>query len=122
MRSRISDSAMPVLLVVLAACGHSGGSDPGGVTPVPMQDLTLTVTNQDFYDATVYLMAGSNRLRLGIVPSNDQATFTFPWGDPRIRFQIVLQSAGSYLTEYIAVSAGDALQYTIPPDAHRRVR
>ena len=122
MRSRIPVSAVPVLLLALAACGHSGGSDPGSVTPVQMQDLTITVTNQDFYDATVYVLMGSNRRRLGSALSNDKATFTFPWGDPRVRFEIALQSAGSYLTEYILVSAGDALQYTIPPDAHRRVR
>ncbi len=114
--------AIAGLALGLAACASSGQAGMDDATPTLADPVGLKVTNQNFYDATVIVVTGSRRQRLGHVPSQGRRTFTFSWVNPEVRLEIVLQSVGTYRTERITVSSGERLEYTIPPDAHRRVR
>jgi len=106
----------------LTACAAASASDGGDVEPSLHDPVVVEITNQNFYDATLWAVTGARRERLGFVPGNGRATFSFTWVDPQVRLEIALQGVGSYRTEAITVSAGETLQYTIPPDAHRRAR
>lgn len=106
----------------LIACAAANTSDGGAAEPSLHQPVVVEITNQNFYDATLWAVTGSRRERLGFVPGYGRATFSFAWVAPQVRLEIALQGVGSYRTEAITVSAGETLQYAIPPDAHRRAR
>jgi hypothetical protein len=122
MRPAVFPAIAAALVIGLAACASSGQAGVDDAAPDLTDPVVLKVTNQNFYDATVFVLTGSRRQRLGHVPSQGQRTFTFSWVDPQVRLELVLQSVGTYRTESITISSGESLEYAIPPDAHRRAR
>ena len=124
LRSRVVFALVFVCLTVFA-CGRSGqASDNPAQGPIPnrTRDLSLTVKNQNFYDATLYAMApGHYRQRLGFVTGNSEDTFTFRWSAIELRIEIDLLSVGSTITEPLPVDEGDELELIITPDLHRRI-
>jgi hypothetical protein len=110
-----------VLLIGIAACSSAASGDYDELAPASSNELTLEATNQNFYEATLYALIGSQRIRLGTVRSNAEETFTFRWTGPELRIEIQLISVGSYFTESMNVDRGDILQLVIEPDLDRRI-
>ena len=124
LRSRAVFTLVFTCLIVLA-CGRSGQASDNsaqGHIPDRTRDLTLSVRNQNFYDATLYAIApGHYRQRLGFVTGNSEDTFTFRWSAIELRIEIDLLSVGSTVTEPLPVDEGDELELIITPDLHRRI-
>lgn len=83
-------------------------------------DVTVQVKNDNFYDATIYVLSGDIRERLGNVGGGATQTFRFGWRSSRVRFVIALLAVGEYPTEEITTNPGDELELQITPDLHRR--
>jgi hypothetical protein len=112
-RTWVAAAAMAALV---AGCGLVGrGPAAFG------EELTLHVTNQNFYDATLYATWASHQMRLGTVIGHDSNTFAFRWRPANLRIEIRLLSVGSYFTEPMAVAPGEELELVIQPDLHRRI-
>ena len=100
--------------VLLGACGGSRR---------PMADqpqTTLRVENQSFLDMTIYLLAGSQRIRLGTAGGNSTTTLRIPaqyvFGATSLRFLAdPIGSNRTPISESITVSPGDEVGLIIPP-------
>lgn len=108
--------AATALVVLAAGCGLVGRGPAESA-----EELTLHVTNQNFYDATLYAAWESHRTRLGTVTGHASDTFNFRWQSTQLRIQIHLLSVGNYLTEPMAVTPGEELELFIQPDLHLRI-
>lgn len=82
-------------------------------------EVSITVENQNFYDANVYALLGTERRRLGSVTGNQTATFTFPWTPQPVRMQVDFIGADGFVTESIPVNPGDDLELLIQAGSHR---
>ncbi|MFQ5703630.1 MAG: hypothetical protein ACE5HT_06380 [Gemmatimonadales bacterium] len=113
-------SVMGIAAATLAfnACGLSGGSQ----NPAPEQQITLSVKNQNFYDATLYAVWDTYNFRIGRVASNETQTFTMAWRPQDLRISINLQSVGSYLTLPMTVARGDELELYIEPSLDKHIQ
>jgi hypothetical protein len=111
-----------VLPLTALGCGLAGGSGYDEFAPEPSREVTLTVTNQNFYDATLHAVWPSYRVRLGVVSGNTEKTFTFRWERTELRILIGLQSVGTQLTQVMAVDPGDELELVIDPSLDKRIR
>ncbi len=118
MREHVACVGLTALVIALAACARGGGEYDEFAPEVP-DEITLEVQNQNFYDATLYAVSGTHRLRLGSVVGNGQGTFQFQWPQPRMQVEIDLIGVGSYLTDWISVDRGDILELRIEPDLDR---
>lgn len=111
------------ITIMLAGCAAGGGSGADDeFAPQQTQEIMLEVRNQNFYDATLYAISQSERIRIGYVPGNSNETFTFRWTPIDLRIEVDLLSVGSFFTESMPVDRGDVLELVIEPDAHRKVR
>jgi hypothetical protein len=104
-----------VLSVASAACYGKGKN-----APTPVERTTLVVENRGFLDRDIYVVRGGQRIRLGTVTGNSQATFTIPAtvvsAVTALRF--IADPIGAPrppVTEEITVSPGDRVVLTIPP-------
>ena len=116
MRSRLPTLGLWVCILT-AACGVGGR---GGDVEPRTDDLTLRVENQNFYDATIYLLTTIDRIRLGDVAGQQTRTFSFAWRDFDLQIEVHLVGVGSFVSELISVNRGDAVDLIIEPDAHRK--
>ncbi len=110
------------VVMVLAACSLGGGGADDEFAPEPAQEIMLEVRNQNFYDATLYAVSGSERVRIGYVGGHATETFSFRWTQLDLRIEVSLLSVGSFFTESMPVDRGDVLELVIEPDAHFKVR
>jgi hypothetical protein len=91
---------------------------PGPVDPAT--PAMVEVENQAFNDMNVYVLRGSQRVRLGTVPGNSKAVFEIPrsmvnQGIP-IRFQAdPIGGNRMPFSEEITVSPGETVVLRIPP-------
>lgn len=76
--------------------------------------VTVRVDNQNFYDATVYMIWQSDRRRLGVVSGNGSENFTTNWHGPEVTVQIEMLAGRRYQYIPIGVSPGDRLVVEIP--------
>jgi len=81
--------------------------------------VSVRVDNQNFYDATIYVVANGEKRRLGVVTGHQSEVFTFRWKQAQVHFVIQLLAAGTYTTETIGADPGDQLELVIAPDLHR---
>ena len=92
-------------------------------TPTPFSEIgangvELSVENQNFYDATIYVVSevGTER-RVGDVVGNTSRSFQVPWDftqDMSIRFEML--AGGWCRTHPVVVSPGDELGLEIVPN------
>ena len=85
-------------------------------------EASVTVKNENFYDATVYTCRSSQRQRLGVVTSNQTRTFEFRWVASDLRFLVDFTAAGSWMTRPMYTQPGDELQFVITSNMHRGLR
>lgn len=98
----------------LTACG---GARRQGTDQPP---TTLRVENQSFLDMTIYLIAGAQRVRLGMATGNSTTTLRIPqqyvFGASSLRFLAdPIGSNRTPISESITVTPGDEVGLVIPP-------
>jgi hypothetical protein len=100
--------------LALSACGgaRSQASD--------QPQTTLRVENQGFLDMTIYLLAGSQRVRLGIATGNSTTVMRIPsqyvFGATSLRFLAdPIGGNRTPVSESITVTPGDEVGLVIPP-------
>lgn len=104
------------LVLASAACAprapvsvpfNGGGGDPM---------MRLTVDNQDFRDATIYVNWNGTRQRIGTVTGKTTETFTFEWRDYELRLEVDFLGGGEMkLGNRISVQPGEHIDFIILP-------
>ena len=112
MKTRIM--ALTFFLVCgLGACASQGANPfEGGLQPGTVH---VEVDNQNFSDATVYVLSNSGRQRLGIVRGKTKETFVARFasvGDVRLRVRLL--AGASFTTEPMITSPGETLLLVVP--------
>jgi hypothetical protein len=114
-RMKRRKTAFVVLCLLSGACHHGAYEGP----PEPRTETRLRVENQNFLDMNVYVLAGSQRMRLGTVTGLSTQVFTIPphlVRGPPLRFEVhPIGGRSNPRSETILVQPGDEVQLTIPP-------
>jgi hypothetical protein len=113
--------AVQVLPLLLLACAISCSTTQAQSDPSkpPPPTTTLEVRNQKHVDFIMYVLDGTHRIRLGLVPAMGTRTFTIPQhlvnGRGSLRFQADTVGSEAVLAtdEELTVHAGDAVSLTI---------
>ncbi len=97
----------------VTACASAGASPfDDGVEPGTVH---VEVDNQNFYDATIYVLSGAGERRLGIVRGKTEKTFVARLvGPDHIRLRVRLLAGASFTTETMNASPGETLVLIIP--------
>ena len=101
-------------VILLSSCMYSRG-------PQQVQEpTTIRVDNQSYTDMTIYLVRGSQRVRLGMAGGLKATTLTIPatmvFGSTPMRFLADPIGAGrGPVSDEITVRAGDQVGLIIPP-------
>ena len=102
----------------VTACA-SPGATPFGESGVALSTVQVEVDNQNFNDATIYVLTGSGEQRLGIVRGKSVKTFVARLMGPyEVRLRVRLLAGGSFTTEAMHASPGETL-LLIVPSSHR---
>jgi hypothetical protein len=104
-----------LLLVVAASCSSRRSQQRDNNYP----PIKVSIENQKFYDATVYLSGRGDRRRLGVVGGNTTQTFESPWFGPEVTIQIDLLAGGRRSGDPIGISPGEELVVQIPASIDR---
>ncbi|HEX7049949.1 MAG TPA: hypothetical protein VF188_07015 [Longimicrobiales bacterium] len=104
---------------ILAGCAGTFGSAP----PATEREIRIRVTNNNWTDATVYLVRNGARTRLGTVTSMNRVLLSVPpaifSGGSSIRLLIdLIGSSASFLTESILVAPGQVIDFTVENNLH----
>lgn len=100
----------------VVACGRSRANTAPGSDVV----TTVRVDNRSYLDMTIYLLAGSQRIRLGLAGGNSQTTLRIPsqyvFGVSTLQFLAdPIGGSRTPVSDTIQVSPGDQVQLIIPP-------
>ena len=116
MRRALSTVLLLALVLALAGCG---GRRARGPAPPAGPRTTVRVENQNFLDMNVYVLNGTQRVRLGTVSGVSTRVLTIPsnlvFGTATLRFMLdPVGSTRSPISQEISVRAGDQVVLTIP--------
>jgi len=110
-----------VLAAAAGACRQRTGSE--SAMPDPSATVLVEVESHFMGDIVVYLVAGSQRERLGTVTALNSAAFTFPWrrlGTSGSRRLLAYPIAGrGFLSEPLYVQPGQSIKWTLESDLDR---
>ncbi|MEX2048911.1 MAG: hypothetical protein WEB90_04975 [Gemmatimonadota bacterium] len=81
----------------------------------PTDEVLLTVENNDFRDATIYVSWNGARRRAGTVTGKSSETFRMDWRSEWVQLQVDFLGGGGYTTERVDVVQGDHLNFVIMP-------
>ena len=118
---RLQYVARPGLLVACAAsCGlfssHHPAASPNSAPP----QVSVAVTNHNWSDITVYLVAGGLPQRLGMVSALSEATFDFSSHrlntSSGVRLRALPMAGKAFTTETILVLPGQLITWTLEND------
>jgi hypothetical protein len=107
--------AMVAALAIGIACRAKPNELPE-ITPI----TRVTVDNRNYLDHTVYVLRGSERIRLGNATGNQRTTFRIPpniiFGGTALRFIAdPIGARGAPVSDEITVHPGDNVSLMIPP-------
>lgn len=108
--------------VLAAAVAFCGGNPPPGQAQFEDEEATrLSVENQSSLDMNIYVLRGSQRMRLGTATAHLTTRFTIPsqliFGVTPLRFLAdPIGSSRTPVTDEISVTPGDEVVLTIPPN------
>jgi hypothetical protein len=115
MRRRLTLLPLIISLLAAAQCaGRAGTADP----TTSSEEVRVTVRNDAFWDANIYLMRGSERRRLGTVNGNSSSTFVLArhlvFGLTDLRFVVDwIGRRGGAASETIMAQPGDEIELVI---------
>ena len=115
--SRFVRAVVPALLVPLLASGCVKRS----IIPDEPDTITISVSNNNSLDMTVYAVNQSMRIRLGTVSTASTQKFTLSLHQisPTVELQLLADPVGARRTltsESIHVFAGQAVEWTLQAD------
>ncbi|MBC7898059.1 MAG: hypothetical protein H7066_21755 [Cytophagaceae bacterium] len=108
-------------LTLLAAAGVIAcGGPKASTTADPEQRTTVRVDNRSYLDMNIFLLVGSQRIRLGTAGGNKQTVLRIPpqylFGISSLQFMAdPIGGSRTPVSDTISVSAGDQVQLIIPP-------
>jgi hypothetical protein len=105
-----------LVVLVAASCSSRRSNQQQGNNYPPIR---VSIENQNFYDATVYLSWRGDRRRLGVVGGNTTQVFQSPWFGPEVTIQIDLLAGGTRSGDPIGISPGEELVVQIPANIDR---
>jgi hypothetical protein len=110
------NSTMAVALAAAITMGCGSMVDEGTAEP-GQENSVLRVSNNNWADATIYVVNGSTRMRLGSVATFESRRFRLPAGvNSRGEVQLLVDLLGSrksYTTPVIQVTPGDMIQFEV---------
>jgi hypothetical protein len=115
-------SLFPLLLCVALIAGCGSSRQAGHETPAPLDaKTTVRVDNAGFLDMTVYVLDGSQRVRLGIANGHAVTKLTIPphlvRGVSTLRFLAdPIGGNRAPVSDQIVVEPGDQVTLFIPAD------
>ena|SRR6185503_19671970 len=86
------------------------GTDPGGAL------VSLTVQNNDFRDASVYIVWNGVRDRVGSVTGKTSQTFRTRWRSEQVQLEVDFVGGGGFRSDKMDVWQGDHLDFVILAD------
>jgi len=120
MKARTATAGTLSLLIISASCSK-GTPAVGAVSPAWQDSVTVTIINDNFYDANIYaLYLGATRDRLGTVTGHSRGTFKIRYQPKQLVMWMHLIGVGVTVSNEILVDPGDELELRIMPDAHRK--
>ena len=117
MRRRWIVFLFALLLLPVAGCAGTSSGDDVEFQP-SNEPVRVIVTNDGFYEATIYLLRGLERRRLGTVNGSSTATFTLGrhlvFGITDLRFAVDwIGRQGAQTTETILAQPGEEIRLRI---------
>lgn len=102
--------------LIAPACASTGTNSSAAKRP----DTTVSVDNQATLDMTVYVLRGSQRVRLGTATALSKTQFTIPqgivFGATSLRFLAdPIGSSRTPVSDEIMVTEGEEVELKIPP-------
>jgi hypothetical protein len=96
------------MVVVLALAGHACGGNTQAVVPEEGDfrgdaSMTVEVENRNFSDATIYVVDGGTRQRLGRVNGKSTLTFRFRWYRQQLAMVADFTGGGEAASELLTV-------------------
>jgi hypothetical protein len=114
------------LFAVTTACGLFSSHhrrDSNGVAPEEHRRVGVEVTSHNWNDITVYLVAGGQPQRLGMVTALSSATFDFPshrvYTSGGVRLRALPIAGRPFTSEAILVQPGQVITWTLENDLDR---
>jgi hypothetical protein len=114
---RLSGLASALLLVLTAACAGAATSDPFRPRAAGREGpVLLTVDNQDFRDASIFVNWTGTRMRVGSVTGKTRNTFEMTWRDYQMWIEVDFLGGGELKTgQSTNVLPGDHIDFIIIP-------
>ena len=107
--------AAGAFLIGLVACASRATPRPA-FSGTDAASLQLTVDNYDYRDATIYADWKGVKHRVGMVVGKTTETFSFPWRDYEVRFEVDFVGGGGFrVPDAVSVWGGEHLDLVIMP-------
>lgn len=115
--------ASSLLLVLVVATSLASG--PGCASSEPRRQrptgpVLVEITNHNVLDMNVYVVSGSQTIRLGTVTTNRTETFELPTSlSPARSLRLLVDPIGArsgFLTDEVVANPGDVVQLTVQPN------
>jgi hypothetical protein len=104
-----------VALLALAACSTRAAA-PSAFARGEQAVVFLAVDNYDYRDATIYADWKGVKHRVGMVTGKTKETFSMPWRDYEVRFEVDFVGGGGFrVPDAVAVWGGEHLDLVIMP-------
>ncbi len=115
-RGLLALSLAGALSLSAAACAVGPNQTPSPFAEGRESTIQITVDNQDFRDATVFMNWNGTRRRIGTVTGKTFKTLTAPWEDYQVRLAVDFLGGGEMpLGDPILVQPGEHLDFIILP-------
>jgi hypothetical protein len=102
------------VLLVAACAGRRDVPSPFDENGRGSEPVLLTVDNQDFRDATIFIDWNGVRHRLGSVTGKTKQTFRMEWRDMTMRIEVDFLGGGEMkLSDEISVWPGEHIEFFI---------
>jgi hypothetical protein len=108
-----------ILIVALITTGAACSSRRSRGRDETFPPVRLEIFNQNFYDATVYLIWRSDRRRLGVVGGNSRQSFTSQWYGPEFQIELQMLAGSRIRGDRVGVNPGEEFVVEIPSDPNR---
>lgn len=120
MNPRRAGLGAALFAATIACGGGSSNAGLGSVAPTTRDSVTLSIDNQNFYDANVYYQFSGVWRRLGTVNGNTQRGFRLRWEPTNLLVRVDFIGAGSAITDALALHPDEFVEIRVPADAHSR--